>query len=998
MQATQPPALTDFLVGASPIGQTDRLYSVGHLLTSLKSAGVPVVGGGHGPSAALSTVNDTNITATLSGSPTNALLNPVTVTMGWSGQLAVSRGGTGAGSFAANGVLFGNGTGAIQADSGFTYTAGSGAASLTTVLNVPAINTATTFKITKGASNLADYSVSQADCWTFFSESNFGLIFTNYFVAVPLGGSTGEGFFVNTAGVAGTAILDLGVDPVNNTPYLGFAGTNMAAPGDTLLNRQATGVWGMQNGTIASPAGLWIYNTSDARNMAPSANYERGIFTFARTTNTLSIGTEAGGTGTVRNLEFVFGSNRRLDFNITNNGNWTVGGLDGFISGYFTSNLVAGGNEGGYYLAVAADGANARAALALDASDLPGLYFGPGGAGGGGNFGTDTGITRSSAGVLAVGNGSHGNITGQLSLGLINLGSVTNQTLDGNFTTGALQINGLSATTASLAIARWNATSTNASSPGLVMARSRGASIGTHAAVISNDRLLALWGNGDDGTNFQTAGRIEIYVDAAVSAGIVPGRISFSPANASGVLTEAQRIDSAGKTILGGGNYASALWAYKTVDNVQSPTNFELAVFDWVTSPGNLTIGTIAGGTGLTRNLQVVVGGTRQLDFGITYGGCWTGEYFVSNGASGAANGYFVASATETDARATLALDAGNHPYLGLGPGGSTPSDTFINRQAAGVFGIGTSSTNTSGSLTATTFTASRYTLLAGTTVLGAQGGSPNYTNIFPPASVTTGGLIQVGDSGDPTVYVEAASGLTVANRAGSINYGTITSAGVASTAFSASAGTASVAPINLTAGTNLTTAAAGAIEFDGTSFYATSVASSRQVVNTEQVQVLSTTRTLANNTSAQAIFNATANGAITLAGSTTYEFELSFAVSGLSTSTHTISLGFGGTATLTSIQYTMVGGSATAAATVVAAGSMVVQVATATALTAAAQTTNNFQWHSIRGVVRVNAGGTFIPQITQNTNSAAAVIQANSFFRCWPIGSGTVTNVGNWS
>lgn len=49
--------------------------------------------------------NDTNVTITSIGS---------THTLGWSGQLAVSRGGTGASSFTTNGILYGNGSGALQ--------------------------------------------------------------------------------------------------------------------------------------------------------------------------------------------------------------------------------------------------------------------------------------------------------------------------------------------------------------------------------------------------------------------------------------------------------------------------------------------------------------------------------------------------------------------------------------------------------------------------------------------------------------------------------------------------------------------------------------------------------------------------------------------------------------------------------------------------------------------------------------------------------------------
>ena len=45
--------------------------------------------------AALSHVNDTNVTMTLGGTPLTALLQATSMTLGWTGQLSVARGGTG---------------------------------------------------------------------------------------------------------------------------------------------------------------------------------------------------------------------------------------------------------------------------------------------------------------------------------------------------------------------------------------------------------------------------------------------------------------------------------------------------------------------------------------------------------------------------------------------------------------------------------------------------------------------------------------------------------------------------------------------------------------------------------------------------------------------------------------------------------------------------------------------------------------------------------------
>lgn len=58
------------------------------------TAGAPT----HTEAGGLSKVDDTNVTLTLGGSPTVSLLKNVSLTLGWTGQLSTSRGGTGLGS------------------------------------------------------------------------------------------------------------------------------------------------------------------------------------------------------------------------------------------------------------------------------------------------------------------------------------------------------------------------------------------------------------------------------------------------------------------------------------------------------------------------------------------------------------------------------------------------------------------------------------------------------------------------------------------------------------------------------------------------------------------------------------------------------------------------------------------------------------------------------------------------------------------------------------
>jgi hypothetical protein len=62
-------------------------------------------------SGALTKTDDTNVTVTLGGAPTTALLNAASMTLGWTGTLAVSRGGLGVGTI--TGLMQGNGTSAV---------------------------------------------------------------------------------------------------------------------------------------------------------------------------------------------------------------------------------------------------------------------------------------------------------------------------------------------------------------------------------------------------------------------------------------------------------------------------------------------------------------------------------------------------------------------------------------------------------------------------------------------------------------------------------------------------------------------------------------------------------------------------------------------------------------------------------------------------------------------------------------------------------------------
>jgi hypothetical protein len=167
------------------------------------------------------------------------------------------------------------------------------------------------------------------------------------------------------------------------------------------------------------------------------------------------------------------------------------------------------------------------------------------------------------------------------------------------------------------------------------------------------------------------------------------------------------------------------------------------------------------------------------------------------------------------------------------------------------------------------------------------------------------------------------------------------------------------------------------------------------QIYDTEQFCALTGAYTLTNSTAAQKLFNATANGTLTVPASTSYFFECEFDITSLSASAHTLSFGFGGTATFTSARWkadTNTG----AAGTLVAWNTAVFNVATAQLITASVTTTT--AQARIVGIIRTNAAGTIIPQITMGTNAAAAIVGVNSWFRLTPVGSDSVARAGNWS
>ena len=197
-----------------------------------------------------------------------------------------------------------------------------------------------------------------------------------------------------------------------------------------------------------------------------------------------------------------------------------------------------------------------------------------------------------------------------------------------------------------------------------------------------------------------------------------------------------------------------------------------------------------------------------------------------------------------------------------------------------------------------------------------------------------------------------------------------------------------------------LGSATTGTFEFENPAFFMTGATSQRGAVLVDQYTILQATNTLTSQTAAQALFDVTGSGQVTLVAGT-YEFECQFSLSSMSGTAGTFGFALGGGATFTQYwwalarkaAFTNTAGAVTLATVVTttyntAANTNLTDTTTSTATTAFAR---------IHGVVIVTVGGTLIPQVSL-TQAAAAVVGIGSFFKIRALGSSAATTSGNWS
>jgi len=209
--------------------------------------------------AALTKTDDTNVTLTLGGTPTTALLQATSLTLGWTGQLAVSRGGTGISSF---------GTGVATALG--QNVNGSGAISLTTspTFITPILGAASATSINFGGTSLSTYAEGT---WTPIDSSGAGLSLTAAGTYTRIGRiALCQVVYPSTANGSNAIIGGLPFTAANSAQQVGgsVSYTSVATLSRVLVNFNATTF------TLYSATGGAITNVT----MTVSTNYFQLVY------------------------------------------------------------------------------------------------------------------------------------------------------------------------------------------------------------------------------------------------------------------------------------------------------------------------------------------------------------------------------------------------------------------------------------------------------------------------------------------------------------------------------------------------------------------------------------------------------------------------------------------------------------------------------------------------------------------------------------------------
>jgi hypothetical protein len=218
---------------------------------------------------------------------------------------------------------------------------------------------------------------------------------------------------------------------------------------------------------------------------------------------------------------------------------------------------------------------------------------------------------------------------------------------------------------------------------------------------------------------------------------------------------------------------------------------------------------------------------------------------------------------------------------------------------------------------------------------------------------------------------------------------------------------------LKITNSTLLGTPAGGAVEYDGSVAYFTPSASAvggHGLLPTEFFYVNASQRSLTTgagavgSANAQPIYGGSGTGVgLSLAGSTTYEYELEgwLAYWDSSTATNNLTLQLTCSNTPNALfgwfEYANDGFSAVVQQVATTSATNISQQIGSLSLSGAGNTLKiNYR---VKGIIRTNAACTFTPQAYLSANNSSLfAVSANAWAKVKPIGSSSVTSIGAWA
>jgi hypothetical protein len=257
----------------------------GITITNANNAITIAATGGVTP-AALTKTDDTNVTLTLGGTPSTALLQASSLTLGWTGTLAVGRGGTGAGTLTVHGVVIGNGTSAVNVTSagtsGQVLTSNGSTADPTFQTFTPTIiprsiqtfqfNTATSGRLTANTISISGAGFA----------NTVGIRGAILSANTELGGTTQSWALYDTQGSATVPIF-------SGNPNIGFSVANNTSSGNGFTTQVGDMYFGLGTPSLSAITGQFVMTDAHI-----------GFIIVCNGTTATVYGTEANGSSETR--------------------------------------------------------------------------------------------------------------------------------------------------------------------------------------------------------------------------------------------------------------------------------------------------------------------------------------------------------------------------------------------------------------------------------------------------------------------------------------------------------------------------------------------------------------------------------------------------------------------------------------------------------------------------------------------------------------------------